>query len=269
MEREELYRLIDLPSEMIGRLQAVETVINLDELEEDLCRMMDRSTAAAAYESLEARLGEDEDHLAMLYCQLECGRRMYERYREKGISRAIYADTMKCFTRFIGECGKKNGRMFFDRGWWTYRQVSMSLFRIGTLEFELEESGKEKVIAVHIPSDADLSEQAVDSSFEQAGAFFKAFYPDYRYEKYTCDSWLLSPRLEPLLSRSSNILSFQRRFQILGETPEDREYIQWLFQVPEDTETGRLPENTSLQRRVKALLLEGGAVGCAFGILNR
>lgn len=268
MKKEELYRLINLPSEMIGRLQAVEAVINLDELEEDLCRMMDRSTAAAAYESLEARLGEDEDHLAMLYCQLECGRRMYERYREKGISRAIYADTMKCFTRFIGECGKKNGRMFFDRGWWTYRQVSMSLFRIGTLEFELEESGKEKVIAVHIPSDADLSEQAVDSSFEQAGAFFKAFYPDYRYEKYTCDSWLLSPVLKELLPEQSNIVRFQERFVITERNEGEKEYIEWLFQVPDDTEYQELPERTTLQRKAKALLLSGGNIGTACGFIE-
>ena len=268
METQELYRLINLPSEMTGRLQVVEAAINLEEIEEELCRMMDRSTAAAAYGSLEVRLGEDEDHLAMLYCQLECGRRMYERYRGKGISRAIYSDTMKCFTRFIGECGKKNGRMFFDRGWWTYRQVSMSLFRIGTLEFELEESGKEKAIAVHIPSDADLSEQAVDSSFEQAGVFFKAFYSDYRYEKYTCDSWLLSPVLKELLPEQSNIVRFQERFVITEQNEGEKEYIEWLFQVPADTAYQELPERTTLQRKAKALLLAGGNIGTACGFIE-
>ena len=36
---------------------------------------------------------------------------------------------MKCFTRFAKECKKKNGAYFFDRGWWTYRQISMKLLK--------------------------------------------------------------------------------------------------------------------------------------------
>ena len=268
MERQELYRLISLPPEMIERLQEVEAATDLEGIEDTLRQMMDAKTAAAAYKSLESRLGEDEGHMAMLYCQLECARRIYGQYKEKGISQAVYVDTMKCFSRFIGECNKKNGWMFFDRGWWTYRQVSMSLFRIGTLEFELDKSGKEKAVAVHIPSDADLSERAVDSSLEQAGSFFRRYYPDYQYDKYICDSWLLSPVLQELLPRQSNIVRFQERFVITGRNEDEKEYIEWLFQVPVNTAYRKLPESTALQRKAKELLLAGGNIGTAYGFME-
>ena len=268
MERQELYRLIELPSEMIKGLKEAEAVTDREGMEGDLRQMMDAKTAAAAYKSLESRLGEDEGHIKMLYCQLECARRMYDRYQEKGISQAVYVDTMKCFTRFIGECNKKNGRMFFDRGWWTYRQVSMSLFRIGTLEFEMEESRGEKHVAVHIPSDADLSEQAVDSSFKQAGSFFRTYYPAYRYDRYSCDSWLLSPVLKELLPGQSNIVRFQERFVITERDTEEKEYIEWLFQVPAGTAYQELPGRTTLQRKAKELLLAGGNIGTACGFME-
>ena len=48
----------------------------------------------------------------------------------------------------------------------------------------------------------------------------------------------------------------------------DREYIEWLFQVPSNTDNESLPAETRLQKRVKELLLNGGTVGCAYGILN-
>ncbi len=175
---------------------------------------------------------------------------------------------MRCFTRFIEECRKKNGRMFFDRGWWTYRQISMNLFRIGELEYQFKEHDGENVIALHIPSDADLSEEAVDESMRQAAIFFRTYYEEYKYKKYTCNSWLMSPALRPLLPERSNILSFQERFDIVQEDREDQEYIEWLFQVPVDTDHRELPADSSLQKKVKELLLSGGAIGSAYGFME-
>lgn len=268
MEFDELYQLIDLQAEMIQKLRTIREEIYLSEWEEYLEKLMDEKTAAKSYEELKKVLGEDKEHLKMLYCQLECARRVFDRYQEKHIPQIIYRDTMKCFTRFIEECKGKNGRMFFDRGWWTYRQLSMKIFRIGELEYELNEYEGEKVIGIHVPSDADFSKEAVDNSLKQAGIFFHTYYGSYPYKKYTCNSWLLSPSLKPLLSEKSNILSFQKRFEIIREENEGREYIEWLFQVPSDTENASLPAETSLQKKVRELLLHGGNVGCAYGIMK-
>ena len=78
----------------------------------------------------------------------------------------------------------------------------------------------------------------------------------------------MAPTLGSLLSEESNILAFQNRFDIIREDREDKEYIEWLFQVPADTEYIDLPQRTSLQREVRELLLKGGTVGSAFGIMD-
>ena len=268
MDLYELYDLIDLQTEMIQKLKLVGEKIDLKQIDFYLKQLMDRETAVESYRHLKTLLEEDKDNIKMLYCQLECARRVFDQYQKKHIKDTIYRDTMKCFSRFIEECKKKNGRMFFDRDWWTYRQISMSLFRIGELEYEFQKYEGENVIAIHIPSDANLSKGAVDASMKQAEIFFQNYYHDYKYEKYSCDSWLLSPRLKPLLSRKSNILSFQNRFHIVRENNEDKGYIEWLFQVPIDTNYKDLPAKTDLQKKVKEILLNGGNIGSAYGIIT-
>ena len=268
MEPEQLYQLIDLQPEMAERLRRTGKEMDLKQVEPWLEGMLEGERAARCYEALKNLLGEDGDQVKMLYCQLECAGRAYERYRDKQIPESIYRDTMKCFSRFLGECEKKNGRMFFDRGWWTYRQISMRLFRIGTMEYEFAEHEREKAVGIHIPSDADLSWRAVEDSLEQAEHFFREHYPDYAYSRYICHSWLLAPALRPFLSPQSNILAFQNRFTILREDKGGRDCMEWLFHVPEDTEYEKLPEETSLQRQVKELLRNGGAVGAAYGVME-
>lgn len=266
MKLRDLYRWIDLQPEIIQKLEKVEKELTPGQIEPYLERLQNRETAAAAYEQLKILFREDEDNLKMLYCHLECARRILKRYQEKQIPQTVYIDTMKCFTRFIAECEKKNGRMLFDRGWWTYRQISMNIFRIGELEYQFETFEGENVIGLHIPSDANLSKEAVDDSLKQAEKFFRTYYPGYQYEKYTCDSWLMSPILKTLLPEDSHIISFQKRFDIVQEDHENKEYVEWLFQVPEDTAYQELPAVTSLQKKVKELLLNGGKIGSAYGV---
>ncbi len=268
MERKELYELIGLQEEVICQLQAIEEEVDLAQIDPLLSRLMDQKTMEKAYEELKAVLDEDEEQMRMLYCQLECVRRVWDRYRQKGISKIVYADTMKCFTRFLGECEQKNGRMFFDRGWWTYRQISMKIFRIGALEYEFCDGDEAGMTAVHIPSDADLSAASVQQSLAESRTFFTTFYPDRGHDKYICNSWLLSPVLRSLLPEGSRIAAFQDRFEITEVEKDSREYVEWLFQSPLETENENLPAQTSLQRKAKELMLAGGNIGSAYGILK-
>lgn len=268
MKREELYTCIQLQPEIVRQLNQIGRSLDPEVLEPYLKRLSDRKTAAQAYRDLKELLKEDPGHMQMLYCHLECARRAWDGYEAKHIPRTIYVDTMKCFTRFIDECGKKNGRLFFDRGWWTYRQISMSLFRIGELEYEFTSWQGENVIGLHIPSGADFSETVVDASLKQARQFFRTYFGEYQYDKYTCGSWLLSPALTPFLPEHSNILSFQKRFQIVKEDREDKEFIEWLFEAPSDTDYEALPADTGLRRKVRERLLDGGTIGSAYGIMD-
>ena len=99
---------------------------------------------------------------------------------------------MKCFPRFVREHKECFGDYGFDRAFWPGRQLSMLLFRLGALEFELipetktddEVPEKEAVrafhlpvkeIGVHIPSDADISPARVQISFMFANMFFAKY----------------------------------------------------------------------------------------------
>ena len=76
-----------------------------------------------------------------------------EEYEEKGIPKEIFTDTMKCFSRFTQEHYKSYGYYGFDQGFWTGRQLSLQLFRLGELEFEktIEENQKIIVVSCHLP----------------------------------------------------------------------------------------------------------------------
>ena len=237
---------------------------------EDIVDGLNRADkAAAAYEKLMQTFMEDEGKIKVLTCFLLSACRSYEVYKEKGISDKIYVDTMKCFTRYTQECKVRRGYYEFDRAFWTYRQSSMVLFRLGQLEFEMKKDDMgNKVVAVHIPSDAKLTEENVDKALDMAKEFFATYYPDYAECEYTCYSWLLAPKLKELLNEDSNIVRFQNRFDIHTEDKTDMSVLEWLFKAEEDADFSSLPEDTFLQRKAKAVLLSGDTVGIGSGVLK-
>lgn len=82
-----------------------------------------------------------------------------------------------------------------------------------------------------------------------------------------CDSWMMSPALPQLLPEGSNVLAFQRRFTVESVNEDSLGVLDWVF--PPHKEIGNaLPEDTSLQRRMKAWLLEGKKVGWARAVLR-
>ena len=74
------------------------------------------------------------------------------------------------------------------------------MFRIGTLEYELLEEKGVKSVAFHIPSDSKLTKENVDTSIELAKEFITKYYPEYVGCDFTCDSWLLAPKLKEVLT---------------------------------------------------------------------
>ena len=197
-------------------------------------------------------LNEDPDGFGTLAGHLQCALKTYETYR---FSDDIFTETMKCFTRFVCEHKGSYGYYGFDRDFWTVRQLSGVLFRIGELEYEI----REDAIHLHIPSDAVLEPERLRRSWEAARALLGA-------GEMVCHSWLLSPDLPGLLKETSRILAFQRNFDIFDPEPEDS-VRQWVFKNPSLSDEA-LPEDTSLQRRLKAFLLAGNTFHAAHGRLR-
>lgn len=221
-----------------------------------------------AFKSLGEKLGEDPCGAKMLTCYLKAALITRQKYKELGIDESIYVDTMKCFTRFCGECLERKDYLAFELGFWSYRHLNTNLMRIGTLEYEQLIRNGSLFISVHIPSDADLSAESLDYSFKTARALLNEKFPACRTAPIYCESWLLSGELRDLLPVGSKILGFQSYFDIQRQNPVSKGALQYIFHRADCSDYNALPENTSLQRKVKALLLDGGGIGTAYGVLK-
>lgn len=215
----------------------------------------------AGLTELRQRLGSDDDGLKILAEYMRLAADLHEEYRKKGIDDEIYFATMAFCSRFVKEHRKLYGKYAFTWAWWFVRQLCMMEFRVGQLEFEW---GEEKN-HIHIPADADMTPQKIDETFSLFRDFLQKFYPERLDYPMYCESWMLSPAIKDMLSEKSNLLSFQRRFEI-ESVEESMAVLDWVF--PGEKDLHRLSERTSLQRNMKKFLLGGGNVGWAKGKLK-
>jgi len=97
--------------------------------------------------------------------------------------------------------------------------------------------------------------------------FFARYFPQYAPKCFTCHSWLLSPDFAKILDEESNIVRFMRLWIQAPCKPDDsRQASQRAFGLNFSREQlENAPENTRLQRALKAHLLSGGALNAAAG----
>ena len=262
-------RAIEMPEEATERVREIDVVFLEDEaVKEAMNKLFVPETWKEGLAELKICLGEDEKGFKMLSCMLYCCRNTWNFYVRYGISGQIFGETMKCFSRFVREHKESYGVYGFDREWWTVRQLSGKLFRIGELEYEMVKEEGAPGISLHIPSDTRLEREKLLVSIHRAREFLAEKFPEYSDAEIQCHSWLLSPTLKEVLSPGSNILEFQELFniEVLGEDKEG-EYKVWVFKKP-GILLADLPEDTSLQRRLKSYLLSGGKVLEAKGCLR-
>lgn len=246
-----LCRAIQLPAEATNAVLSLESEVRVPSLH----KLRTEGLWKEGLAEVKTQLGDDPRGFKMLTCQLLCAVQCREDYVKMGFSDQIYIDTFRCFTRFVGEHLASFGYYGFDRGFWTVRQVSGKLFRIGVLEYELLTEKGQKVVSLHIPSDARLDTALLRQSYEAARALIGRAFPDHADVPYVCGSWLLSPDLKELLPPTSRILKFQQSFEIRN-TFADEEFKEWVYGRM-DIPNADLPEDTSLQRKLKAFLLAG------------
>lgn len=263
---EELCAKIALQPEMARRVLAFSGGFDWASAAPELEGLFERARWDGALAALKTRLGPDGDGVKILACMLRCARETYGRYQAGGIPEQVFTDTFRCFPRFIGEHIAGYGAPAFDRDWWTARQVSMELFRLGELEYETVELDGAPAISIHIPSDAVLTQQRLRASWERAAAFLGTHRPAHRDGIWFCHSWLLEPALARVLPPGSNILAFQRSFRIDHVDYGARDFIEWVFKNP-GLAPADYPENTTLQRGLKRWLLGGGEIGEGLGYL--
>ncbi len=148
---------------------------------------------------------------------------------------------------------------------WASYFINASIIEVGTLQFEYDDAiGK---IKIHIPAQIKLDFNEVKNSIENSKkAIYKYF--QLEYPTYVCNSWLLSKQLLPLLDDNSNIRKFQTLFNIEEGNTCNKDILNFVFKVKENSELTLLPEETSLQKKIKEELLKGKDFKLGEGKLN-
>ena len=243
-------------------LQIAET-LELTALAPALEQLFHPDSWDAGLAQLKKKLDPDPQGFRMLACHLLCALKTRENYRAMGIDDSIFLATMDCFPRFVGEHLVSFGTYGFDRDFWTPRQLGCIIFRVGRLEYELGDG----LVDIHIPSGGTLDREPIAQSLAQGREFISRYYPGWKDAPMVCHSWLLSPTLTMLLPETSGIRIFQSFFDITPTGEEDNSYLEWCYKRM-DLPLEELPENTSLQRILKAHLLAGNPFLDAKGVLK-
>jgi hypothetical protein len=113
------------------------------------------------------------------------------------------------------------------------------------------------VLGVHVPAGSPLDPAACDASFQAAASFFPRFFPQHASRLAVCTSWLLDEQLADYLPAESNIVRFQRRFELVpGAREDDDGLFLWVFdRVPAALD--ELQPRTELERTIVRHVRDG------------
>lgn len=211
----------------------------------------------------------------------------YRRYKEKQLPDTVFWASMRDITVWVKTAKRDHGIDGLLEIGWLMQTLYLHLFRIERLQFQFFSvqyalaglsfrqrrhapiKNHSAVINIHIPEDGKLDYALCESSVQKARAFFKNYYPEYSFQGFICDSWLLDPKNAAFMAENSNIRKFSTLFSPVFATRNyNREIVKrlWGKSVPK-REYKQLPENTSLQRRTKAYLLSRGKTGNGYGFI--
>jgi GNAT domain-containint protein/N-acyltransferase family protein len=152
-------------------------------------------------------------------------------------------------------------------GWLTWH-FRGSIYQLGRLQFNRRDpsraaqgvdsnGGGDPALGIHIPEGGPLTPEACDDSFARARPFFARHFPEPPPRIGVCTSWLLDPQLADYLAPDSNVMRFQRRFNLLAQGPDgDAEILRFVFHriAPNIDE---LAQRTTLERAIVAHLRAG------------
>lgn len=111
-------------------------------------------------------------------------------------------------------------------------------------------------LSVHIPAKGALTHEACEESYTRAREIFSILYPNLTVQAFRCHSWMMAPELKKILRPNSNLLDFQAPFLKYPCKTKGEDVFNFVFKTtPSDPAT--LPEDTSLQRALKAIYLSG------------
>lgn len=203
---------------------------------------------------------------------------LQELYRKENIDEEL-------FYGFVGniKASLGGGKTFYGTriGWWFMDFFKLKLFTVGRLQYRRRRFRCDTIcgdmvfpensfyLDVHIPGGGSLKPELCQQSYEKAAAFYRQRFGDENIV-IGCYSWLLSPDLDGLLPETSNILAFAHQYTLVEATPDTKyDHLVYAFGIHEKPEDlAVLPENSSLQRALKAWLQEGNVLRLGKGFFR-
>ena len=198
-----------------------------------------------------------------------------QKYQARNISRDILLDTLQDIVRYTVIWSNLKETLYLGELEWLKFHLQGALVKLGRVQFKLTSAPQvfpdagitdpEYMMELHIPDEGPLTPEAVEASIRAADAFF----PKDAFRYFTCRSWLLDPTLKNFLKPSSNILSFQNRFQIVATLPSDG-LLRYLFAWNTTRENlAHFPPSSPFAAKVQESALAGRTFYAGTGILKR
>lgn len=239
--------------------------------------LVDPAVPVAEKRDKMAKLAEEEN--GGIYCVLiymAATGYTHEKYREKGMPDEVFYDTFNCLPEKMETHKKHFGIWGNVAPTWPISHLNLTLFRIGRLGYafvrpphEPLKAGdtvlageNEPYIYMHMSDNEKLVGCA--ESIRAAREFFRTFYPEYADCVYMTNTWLIDPRLGDILPEESNIMQFQKLFEIYERYDCRSEVLKRIFGEEKENLDDYAP-NTSLGRAVIAYLKSGRELGRGIG----
>ena len=211
--------------------------------------------------------------LFLIYCAEETK----ARYEKAGYSENLYWDAMKDLKYKMEETQQVYGVWGVYCGPWLSSFILLKCFCLGRLQFEIlpskfhyELAGHtlhphESVVNVHIPSFGRLAHEDVLDAYSRAAKFFGHLFQDGAVW-FHCETWMLYPQVNALLP-AGNMKRFSEDFDIVHACIDPNQDDRYrVFMQPPDVPITEYPEKNTLQKNLKAWLLEGNTMGVGFGL---
>jgi hypothetical protein len=188
-------------------------------------------------------------------------------HRRRGIPDDVSRLTLADLGRNMAVHRRRYATGGLDLMFWLMAHFRGVIYQLGRLQFQRAKLGTRTgnavaaaglahgpgspVLEVHIPEFfGPLSPQACDESFARARQFFPRHFPEETYSVAACHSWLLDKQLTEYLPEDTNIIKFQRRFQLAYRPDPHDEDIQRFVFGRDGTDLDQLPRRTTLERAV-------------------
>lgn len=121
-------------------------------------------------------------------------------------------------------------------------------------------------ISLHIPHGANITPEAMEKAVKSAREIVARSYPEHGGTVVFGSSWILDPKLAELLGPNSKITKLLEMFWKYPQKCNGTSIFGYVF--PKNYESiETLPEDTSLQRKIKQLYLDGGYIHTFAGVI--